>query len=398
MSPPYFSVVIPTRNRSFLVRHAIASLLNQTFRDFEIIVADNDESDATTQVIREFSDPRIIHVRTGDLSMPDNWEAGCNRARGRYICVMEDKQAFKYRSLERIHNAVKKSEPLAVKWQSDTFEDGEPPLRLRRAKAVSAAPSMISSDDILHQFCVDLAGNYKALLPLPQHGAFHQKLARQIRESVMGRLFHPVSPDVVLSLLTLNAADEILEIPAALVVYTSTTQSNGSSSAVRGELFLKFLREIGFTENQLYDRVPLKTISIPGCIFNDFQRLRERVGGCLAQHEICWTKFFFETQVAIWQTASRGCETSEQQDAWDAGLAEQSDETRTAVRAALSTRAHRPRSSSSGLRRFEKAIGFNRLTKRVKSFVRGRIKGDIEWRFRNVKEYLEWESRQESET
>ena len=49
---PLFSVVIPTRNRGHLLRHALHTALNQTFDDYEIVVSDNNSSDATPQVTR----------------------------------------------------------------------------------------------------------------------------------------------------------------------------------------------------------------------------------------------------------------------------------------------------------------------------------------------------------
>ena len=51
MNAPRFSVVLPTKGRSFLVGHAIRSVLAQTFPDFELIVTDNDDGDATRQAV-----------------------------------------------------------------------------------------------------------------------------------------------------------------------------------------------------------------------------------------------------------------------------------------------------------------------------------------------------------
>ena len=38
---PFFSVVIPTFNRAELIGKAIKSVLEQSFRDFELIIADD---------------------------------------------------------------------------------------------------------------------------------------------------------------------------------------------------------------------------------------------------------------------------------------------------------------------------------------------------------------------
>ncbi|MBK5567266.1 glycosyltransferase, partial [Ensifer sp. SSB1] len=42
-APPVFSVVIPTRNRPDILVDAVASVLEQTFSDLELIVSDNSQ-------------------------------------------------------------------------------------------------------------------------------------------------------------------------------------------------------------------------------------------------------------------------------------------------------------------------------------------------------------------
>ena len=47
------SVVIPTYNRSEMLKRAISSVLNQTIRVREIIVVDNNSSDDTPEIISD---------------------------------------------------------------------------------------------------------------------------------------------------------------------------------------------------------------------------------------------------------------------------------------------------------------------------------------------------------
>src|SRR5688500_2786357 len=82
---PRFSIVIFTKNRSDLIGFALESVLNQTFPDFEVIIADNDDTDATAKVLSTYQDSRIRYLRTGSLSMIDNWEAGVSLACGEYV-------------------------------------------------------------------------------------------------------------------------------------------------------------------------------------------------------------------------------------------------------------------------------------------------------------------------
>src|SRR6185312_2299854 len=94
MKPPFFSILLPTKNRSEIVPGAIQSALDQTFNDFELIISDNDDSEiATRQAVAKFEDSRIRYFRTsGKLRMYENWENAFNQASGEYVLVLEDKQ------------------------------------------------------------------------------------------------------------------------------------------------------------------------------------------------------------------------------------------------------------------------------------------------------------------
>src|SRR5579863_775993 len=70
LSAPFFSIVLPTYNRARLLPRAITSVLHQTFKDWELLVADDGSSDNTAPIIKEFlrSDTRvkyITHVHSG---------------------------------------------------------------------------------------------------------------------------------------------------------------------------------------------------------------------------------------------------------------------------------------------------------------------------------------------
>ena len=60
---PKISVVLPTYNRSKVLGRAIRSVLQQSFRDFELIVVDDGSTDDTEEVVRAFSDERVIYIR-----------------------------------------------------------------------------------------------------------------------------------------------------------------------------------------------------------------------------------------------------------------------------------------------------------------------------------------------
>jgi len=59
---PFFSIILPTYNRSSLLPRAIDSVLQQTFSDFELIVVDDGSTDATQQLVSNYADNRVRYV------------------------------------------------------------------------------------------------------------------------------------------------------------------------------------------------------------------------------------------------------------------------------------------------------------------------------------------------
>ena len=91
MDSPFFSVVIPTYNRSNLLYRAVASVLDQTFADFEIIVIDDHSTDDTSSVAESFSDPRVrflINNRTRGACGARN--VGILSAKGNWVAFLDD--------------------------------------------------------------------------------------------------------------------------------------------------------------------------------------------------------------------------------------------------------------------------------------------------------------------
>ena len=59
----YISIVMPTKDRAHLISKSIESVLNQTYRDWELIVIDVHSTDNTQEIIENFDDPRIKYFK-----------------------------------------------------------------------------------------------------------------------------------------------------------------------------------------------------------------------------------------------------------------------------------------------------------------------------------------------
>lgn len=90
---PKITVIMPTYNRCNMLKEALQSILNQTFKDFELIVIDDCSNDGTQEYLTEQAqkDSRIIYIRN-KKNMHYNYglRLGCKMAKGEYIARMDD--------------------------------------------------------------------------------------------------------------------------------------------------------------------------------------------------------------------------------------------------------------------------------------------------------------------
>ena len=87
---PKVTVVIPNFNRDYCLGRAIESVVNQTYRDWELFVVDNNSTDKSLNVISNFKDPRISVVLTKNKGIiAHSRNIGIQKARGEYIAFLD---------------------------------------------------------------------------------------------------------------------------------------------------------------------------------------------------------------------------------------------------------------------------------------------------------------------
>ena len=90
--PPTVSVVMPVYNGERYLRETIASVLGQTFADFEFLIVDDGSTDGTAMVAQDFAsrDSRIHCIPLGQNQGPAvARNKGIANAQGRYLAMLD---------------------------------------------------------------------------------------------------------------------------------------------------------------------------------------------------------------------------------------------------------------------------------------------------------------------
>lgn len=91
---PLFSIVIPLYNRADVISRTIASVLEQSFQDFEIVIIDDGSKDSPENVIATINDPRIRLIRQANAGGGAARNRGIDEAKGSFVAFLDSDDVF----------------------------------------------------------------------------------------------------------------------------------------------------------------------------------------------------------------------------------------------------------------------------------------------------------------
>jgi glycosyltransferase involved in cell wall biosynthesis len=95
------SVILPVYNGQDYLEAAIRSVLEQTFRDFELIIINDGSSDASDQLARSFDDPRIRYLSQDNRGLAATLNRAIALSTGRYLARMDQDDICRPERLRR---------------------------------------------------------------------------------------------------------------------------------------------------------------------------------------------------------------------------------------------------------------------------------------------------------
>ncbi len=333
---PFFSVVIPTRNRPALLRDAIHSVVLQEFDDYEVIVSDNFNDDKTRQTVDAFlANARLRYFRTdAELPMPDHWEFATTKARGRYVLVLTDRCVLKQGALARIHRIIEsRGEEIPVcSWRWSIYDEARRILYDGAGGAHRGGAAVLESVSVASAW-VNRSGLFA--LPLGFNSCYRYDAGQKIRDR-FGRFFLPVSPDITSAFLLLADTPQILHIDETLFIAQGLSVSHGVRTLA--STALPYMETLGI--KNFYEYVPIKAPIVASVLFNDFLSVQKRARGNLAGIRVNWVEYFVACYRELLEKKGIGLvgapALADMFAEWERALAEFDPATRRAVNARIS--------------------------------------------------------------
>ncbi len=109
---PAVSIVLPAYNRAALIERAINSVINQTIKDWELIIVDDGSSDNTFDIVNKFLEnyENIRYLKHSNRKLSLSFNAGILAASGKFVTFLGSDDEYKSNHLELRLNVFKNND------------------------------------------------------------------------------------------------------------------------------------------------------------------------------------------------------------------------------------------------------------------------------------------------
>lgn len=258
MQEKTISLIIPVYNVEKYLARCLDSVINQTFKDLEIICIDDGSTDNSSDILQNYAlkDERIVVIRQANAGLSAVRNVGISRAKGEYICFIDSDDWIDFDFCEKLYNS-------AEKHSADIAVAGIIRVNGRRKKYFLRFEKETVSRNLQEKF---------ELCDVPERSYVWNKLYRldKLRESRLKFLEGRVFEDIIFTPQVLYSLDRLVTVPGTFYYYRKNpnsivmtkTDSNKKDRAFSFEEAEKFLKNHNINP-ELYE-TKLKRFKILG--------------------------------------------------------------------------------------------------------------------------------------
>lgn len=181
---PLISVVIPTYNRPDFLKRAIKTVLNQTYKNLEILIIDDASNVDNQKNIKDFNDNRIRYFKNNARKgAPYSRNVGIKDAKGKFIAFLDDDDEWKPNKLEeQLSFFDNDSIGLVVCYSYDkrfgTERYSKPPENISYLDLLKSFNLSSTSSYLVRRTALNKVGNFDLNLPSAQEYDLALRIAK----------------------------------------------------------------------------------------------------------------------------------------------------------------------------------------------------------------------------
>lgn len=268
---PFFSIVIPTKNRPVLLRDAIQSVLWQDYTDFELIVSDNHNDENTEAVLHEFrSFPQVKIIKPShELKMIDHWEFATKHAVGEYVILLADRKVLYQGALKKLRKITRKYPEInAFSVGVQTYDEVNHKMgwcntvgKTKRWKSSELVANFLGENLFVEK-------SFDIYFPKTLNGMYKNTYAKQVRFD-FGQYFNTpgvTTPDYSSFFINTALNEEVVYVGKKIILTQGEQSSNGRNFGA-GK-FHAYMDSLGYDDP--YQYVPIKAPIIYNLLTIDY--------------------------------------------------------------------------------------------------------------------------------
>ncbi len=144
------NIYILTYNRSSYLRHSIESVLNQTYKDFQLYILDNCSQDNTSEVVHSFCDTRLHYIRHDtNIGGYGNFNFAIDHCKADYFVLFHDDDRMLPHFIEKEISVMESDERIAAV-SGNAIYMGKP--NLDGFKTLNPCGGIYSGNDVCKNF------------------------------------------------------------------------------------------------------------------------------------------------------------------------------------------------------------------------------------------------------
>ena len=251
-----YTFLMPAYKASFL-RDAIQSLLNQTYRDFQLIVSDDCSPEGLKEIVDEFDDERIIYRRnlknTGAEQLIEHWNLLLGLADTEYVVLSPDDDMYSPTFLEEI-------DKLTIKYPAVN-------ILKSRSQLVNAEGEPFKKDMLYEEVISQFENIYHQALGNHISGIGNYVFKNEALRGIGGFVYYPYAwwSDVM---TTIKLSNNGMAVTREILFHfrqsdqnISSTNSKLSERRAKANATFKFYEE----SNDILSNIPIRTLYEQKC-------------------------------------------------------------------------------------------------------------------------------------
>lgn len=250
MEAEKISVIIPVYNVEKYLSRCLDSIINQTYRNLEIIIVDDGSKDSSGNIADEYAneDSRIVvvHQENGGISASRNM--GMSIASGRYIIFEDSDDFLDYRCIEKLYDALTEYAVDIACCEIKTLYESDELYSLPATQEIQpnegSAVEVLGGEVVTRKLICDQMKNYV-------YGKLFKK--EVLVDFIVGRLYE----DVAWAYKVFNKAENVAFVNMPLSYYCVRPTSITGVAGYKGlsHQFLGFVEQLEFCKKKYPDLV-----------------------------------------------------------------------------------------------------------------------------------------------